>query len=74
MLAQVQVVQPIMAELAERAVWALLAPFGWTNEQLHDDTLLSFMGCDEAVQTSTEERCFGVVVGEVKPENVSAGQ
>ncbi len=39
-------------ELAERAVWALLAPFGWTNEQLRNDgsqpTLLSFMGCDEA--------------------------
>ena len=38
-------------ELAERAVWALLAPFGWTNEQLRNDgsqpTLLSFMGCDE---------------------------
>jgi DNA polymerase elongation subunit (family B) len=40
-------------ELAERAVWALLAPFGWTNEQLRNDgsqpTLLSFMGCDETV-------------------------
>ena len=37
-------------ELAERAIWALLAPFGWTTDQLRDDgsqpTLLSFMGGD----------------------------
>jgi DNA polymerase elongation subunit (family B) len=37
-------------ELAERAIWALLAPFGWTTEQLRNDgsqpTLLSFMGGD----------------------------
>ena len=24
-------------ELAERAIWALLAPFGWTTEQIQDD-------------------------------------
>ena len=34
------------AELAERAIWALLAPFGWTTEQLRNDgrqpTLFSF--------------------------------
>ena len=37
-------------ELAERAIWALLAPFGWTTDQLRDDgsqpTLLSFMDGD----------------------------
>ena len=27
------------AELAERAIWALLAPFGWTTEQLRNDGL-----------------------------------
>ena len=27
------------AELAERAIWALLAPFGWTTDQLRNDGL-----------------------------------
>ena len=37
-------------ELAERAIWSLLAPFGWTSDQLRNDgaqpNLLSFMVCD----------------------------
>jgi hypothetical protein len=34
------------AELAERAIWAILAPFGWTTAQLRNDgrqpSLLAF--------------------------------
>ena len=51
-------------ELAERAIWALLAPFGWTADQLRDDgsqpTLLSFMGGDGgAVGYPSAEGDFG---------------
>ena len=40
------------SELAERAVWALLAPFGWTSERLQNDgrqpSLLDFIAQDDA--------------------------
>ena len=40
------------SELAERAIWALLAPFGWTSERLQSDgrqpSLLDFIVPDDA--------------------------
>lgn len=42
------------AELAERAIWALLAPFGWTTDQLRNDgrqpTLFAFTAQYDATQ------------------------
>ena len=47
-------------ELAERAIWALLAPFGWTSEQLRDDgnqpNLLSFMVRDVGATGHQQEK------------------
>jgi DNA polymerase elongation subunit (family B) len=52
------------AALAERAVWAILAPFGWTNEQIRmggrQPTLEEFTSPhDEAVTNQPTERSSG---------------
>ncbi len=48
------------AELAERAIWALLAPFGWTTEQLRNDgrqpTLFAFTARYDAAQEHQPKR------------------
>ena len=50
-------------ELAERAIWALLAPFGWTTEQLrqdvHQPNLLAFTvqgGAEQELQRPSPSR------------------